>query len=177
MDPVGSPTLPLSVPSSCFHSTPSLRSRTVRSAGFSLVELVMAIGIVSFAFVSLFALLPVGLTTFRQTMDTSIGSQIVQRIVNEAQQTDYPTLINTTSYDRYFDDQGNEVQSIDSSIYTVEVTVTAPTSLPNTSTPDSTSLATVMVKLANDPGHHPAPFDPGSKVPFSVYTAVIAKNQ
>jgi uncharacterized protein (TIGR02598 family) len=154
-----------------------LRPRAGRTAGFSLVELVMAIGIVSFAFVSLFALLPVGLTTFRHTMDTSIGSQIVQRIINEAQQTDYPTLINTTSNDRYFDDQGNEVQSIDSSIYTVEVTVTAPTALPNSSMPDSTSLATVVVKLANDPGHHPAPFDSGSKVSYSTFTAVIAKNQ
>jgi uncharacterized protein (TIGR02598 family) len=137
----------------------------------------MAIGIVSFAFMALFALVPAGLTTFRHTMDTTIGSQIVHRVINEAQQTDYPTLISTSTNERYFDDQGNEVQSVEDSIYVVEVTVTAPTALPNTSTPDSTSLATVVVKLANDPGHHPSPFDPASRVSYSVNSAVIAKNQ
>ncbi len=153
------------------------RSRTSHRSGFSLVELVLAIGIVSFAFVSLFALLPAGLTTFRQTMDTTIGSQIVHRIINEAQQTDYPTLVATPTLDRYFDDQGNEVDSLDNSIYTVEVSVTAPTSLPNTSTPDSTSLATVIVKLANNPAHKVSPFETASPNSYSVYSAVIAKNQ
>lgn len=157
--------------------TPLKRSRTAHHSGFSLVELVLAIGIVSFAFVSLFALLPAGLTTFRKTMDTTIGSQIVHRIINEAQQTDYTTLINTPTLDRYFDDQGNEVNSLDNSIYTVEVSITAPTPLPNTSTPDSTSLATVIVKFANNPAHKATPFDVAGPNSYSVYSAVIAKNQ
>ena len=134
-------------------------SRASQRSGFSLVELVLAIGIVSFAFLALFALVPAGLTTFRQTMNTTIGSQIVHRIINEAQQTDYPALISAPLSERYFDDQGNEVQTIENSVYTAQVTVTAPTTLPNTSTPDSTSLATVVVKLASNPGHHPSPFD------------------
>jgi uncharacterized protein (TIGR02598 family) len=155
----------------------SMRCRQPRPAGFSLIELVLAIGIVSFAFVSLLALLPAGVTIFRDTMDTTIGSQIVHRVINEQQQTDYPTLVAAPTTERYFDDQGNEVESLDDSIYTVEITVTAPTSLPNTSTPDSTSLATVTVKLANNPGHNPAPFDGASRIPCTVYSALIAKNQ
>ena len=156
---------------------PPARFRAVRRTGFSLVELVLAIGIVSFAFLSLFALLPAGLTIFRQSMDTTIGSQIVHRIINEAQQTDYPTLIAVPASERYFDDQGNEVETIADSIYTVEITVTAPTTLPNASTPDSTSLATMVVKFANNPGHRSAPFDAGNPIPYAVYTALIAKNQ
>jgi len=151
-------------------------SRFRRARGFSLIEVALSIGVVSFAFVSLFALLPAGLTTFRQTVDTMVTSQVVGRIINEAQQTDYPDLIANPTTDRYFDDQGNEVAPADST-YTAEVTVLAPTSLPNTATPDSTSLATVTVKVANNPGHNPAPFGSGSRIPYTVHSALIAKNQ
>lgn len=149
-----------------------------RAAGFSLVEVVLSIGIVAFAFVAIFGLLPAGLTTFRQAVDNSLGSQIVQRLVNEAQQTDYPTLIAApTGPLRYFDDQGNEVTSIQDSIYTAEITVLAPTTLPNTSTPATQSLATVTVKLAHNPARNPSPFAAASKIRFSTHTALIAKNQ
>ncbi len=148
-----------------------------KRSGFSLVELVLAIGIVSFAFVTLFSMVPIGMSVFRQAMDTTVGSQIVHRVINEAQQTDYPTLIAAPTTERYFDDQGNEVQSIADSIYTVDVTVTAPTAMPNASTPDSTSLATVVVRLANNPGHRAAPFDPASPLAYTTYSALIAKNQ
>jgi uncharacterized protein (TIGR02598 family) len=101
------------------------------SAGFSLVEVTVSIGIVAFAFVALFGLIPTGLTTFRQAMDSSIGSQIAQRVISDVQQTDFDVLIdeaNLPNYPaappadytfraprisapafRYFDDQGTEV--------------------------------------------------------------------
>lgn len=149
----------------------------MQTAAFSLVEVVLAIGIISFAFVAVFGLLPVGLHSFRQSIDNSLGSQIVQRLINEAQQTDYPALIATTSSLRYFDDQGREVPALKDSIYTAEVSVVAPTTLPNTTSPPTESLATVIVKLANNPGHRAAPFAAGSKVPYSTFCALIAKNQ
>jgi uncharacterized protein (TIGR02598 family) len=156
---------------------PGLKVQRLRTKAFSLVEVVLAIGVVAFAFLAMFGLLPVGMTTFRQAVDTTIGSQIVLRIINEAQQTDYPTLIANPTSQRYFDDQGNEVASLNNSIYTAEITISAPTSLPNTSTPDSTSLATVSVKFGNNPGHSPTPFDAASKIPYAVYSALIARNQ
>lgn len=61
--------------------------------GFSLVEVTLAIGIVAFAFVALFALIPVGLNTFRLAMDTSVGAQIAQRIISDAQQSDFDALV------------------------------------------------------------------------------------
>ena len=153
--------------------------RNLRSnpAAFTLVEVVLAIGIIAFAFVGLLALMPVGLTNFRHAIDISVGSQIIQRLVDEAQQTDYTTLVSTPVARRYFDDQGNEVTDIGTSIYTVEVSVIAPTTLPNTSTPATESLATVTLKIANNPGHNNAPFDSTTKTPYSTYTALIARNQ
>lgn len=148
-----------------------------QAAGFSLVEVVLCIGIVAFAFLAIFGLLPVGLTTFRQGIDNTLGSQIVQRLVSEAQQTDYPTLIATAAYQRYFDEQGNEVISSKDYIYAAEISVIAPTTLPNTSTPATDSLATVTIKLASNPAHLPSPFASTSKVPYTTHTALIARNQ
>ena len=98
-----------------------------RPGGFSLVEVTLAIGIVAFAFVALFALLPVGMTTFKQAMDTSVTAQIAQRIAGELQVADYnavltdckPQILNLKANPddqhgvlprRFFDDQGNEIQ-------------------------------------------------------------------
>lgn len=85
--------------------------------GFSLVEVAIAIGIVSFAFVGLFALLPVGMGISREAMETSISTQIAQRIVSDLTETEFETLIaNPVSGNyyvlplRYFDDQGTEVR-------------------------------------------------------------------
>lgn len=158
--------------------SPSLQT-PARCAAFSLVEVVLAIGIVAFAFVAIFSLVPVGLGTFRDAMNNSIGSQIVQRLVNEAQQTDYPTLtaVANAKTTRYFDDQGNEQTVIADSIYTVEVTVVPKTNIPNTSTANSESLATVTIKLANNPGHTADPFAPNTTVRYTTHTALIAKNQ
>ena len=48
--------------------------------GFSLVEVVIAVGVAAFALVALLGLLPSGLKTFKSTMNTAVGSQIAQRV-------------------------------------------------------------------------------------------------
>ena len=99
---------------------------------FNLIEVTIALGIVAFAFVGLFALLPNGMQTFRRSMELSVCTQIAQRVINDAQQTDFSTLIdekNLPPYSdaiaaltfraplvsapgyRYFDDQGDEIRS------------------------------------------------------------------
>jgi uncharacterized protein (TIGR02598 family) len=105
-----------------------------RRSGFSLVEVVLAVGVISFAFVAILGLLPAGLSQFRQAMDNSIASQIAQRIIMDAQQSDFDVLTDTAHrqassvdpfraktysssdaskstplYIRYFDEQGNEI--------------------------------------------------------------------
>ena len=111
--------------------TPTMSPSPVRRrAGFSLVEIVLAVGVVSFAFVAILGLIPAGLTQFRQAIDTTVCAQIAQRVIGDAQQADYDTLIdrtglpaNPTDWDdftfvapkvvapefRYFDERGVEV--------------------------------------------------------------------
>jgi len=98
-----------------------------RQTGFSLVEVVLAVGVISFAFVAIMGLLPAGLTQFRQAMDNSVGAQISQRVILECQQTDFDTLVNPNALAtppafaqvtinartvRYFDEQGNEITPV-----------------------------------------------------------------
>src|SRR4051812_20602905 len=105
-----------------------LPRRRSSTAGFTLVEVALAIGIVAFAFVALLALLPAGQNAFRQSIDVAVCGQIAQRIINEAQMSDFQTLIDAKKIGggssenftfraptvqkpgfRYFDDQGREV--------------------------------------------------------------------
>ena len=163
-------------------TVPSPSGRKASSAGFSLIEVVMAIGIVAFAYIALFGLLPSGMSMFSKATDNSIGSQILQRVVGDAQQADFTALVNgggglekrQPGY-RYFDYQGIEVPSMHGSIYTAEVTVVPTTELPNASTPPSTNLATVRVRLANNPNENPAPFEPSLKLRIRTHTALVAR--
>ena len=58
-------------------------------AAFSLIEVTLAIGIIAFAFVALFGLLPTGLQTFRAAIDTSNETWILQSINSMVQTTDF----------------------------------------------------------------------------------------
>lgn len=96
------------------------------------MEVVLAVGVVAFAFVAILGLIPAGMTQFRQAIDTSVCAQIGQRVIMDAQQSDFDVLIDRehlqTASDgqgkdfytfrgptvanpafRYFDEQGNEV--------------------------------------------------------------------
>lgn len=150
------------------HSVPRSLARLRQRAAFSLVEVTIAIGIVSFAFVSVLGLIPTGLTTFRRAMDVSIGSQIAQRVINEAQQTDFNVLTSGShSAPRYFDDQGTEVRPANSAslsaserariIYWVNTQVQAATSIPYTTGTAqlNENLATVTIQVVNNPGNVP----------------------
>lgn len=63
--------------------------RTSQQAGFSLVEITLAIGIIAFAFVALFGLLPSGLAVFRQSIDAANEMWIMQELNTMIQVTDW----------------------------------------------------------------------------------------
>lgn len=146
----------------CLHPT--------RRKGFSLVEVVLAIGVVAFAFVAILGLLPAGLGISRQAMEASVGSQIAQRVIHDAQQSDFSELLkdaggktitgtNQTGRkaERYFDDQGEELPATrrSSAIYHVNTRITAATAMPKTGTSnlDNRHLAVVTVQVATNPGN------------------------
>lgn len=151
--------------------------RDLSREGFSLVEVVLAIGVVAFAFLAIFGMLPTGLGISRQAMDASVGAQIAQRIINDAQQSDFAELLkdaggktiagtNQTGRkaERYFDDQGGELPAASKrlAIYHVNTRVTPATAMPKTGTSngDNVHLAAVTVQVANNPGNRELALSP-----------------
>lgn len=137
--------------------------------GFSMVEVTLALGVVTFAMVSTMGLFSAGLGLFRHAIDTSIQSQITQCVMGSVRQTDFSRL---AAMKLYFDDQGKEVTdntaiSNKKYLYMADLSVQNPTQLPSSiSNTTSTNLATVKVTITTVS-------NPAS--PFQ-YSTVIASN-
>lgn len=144
--------------------------------GFTLIEITFALGVISVAFVGLLGLLPLGMQTFRSAVDTSIRTQIAQRVVSDAMQTGFTNLVSTPPSDRFFDDQGNEV-SQSPSLYHVRVRVSPSTDLPSQSTSETNAdLATVQVRIAPNPRHLADPYSDSKTLVFET-AAFVARNE
>ncbi len=135
-------------------------------------------GIMGFAFVSILGLMPVGLTSFRETKNVSVASLIAQQIFGEVQSTTFAELIGptqpgnswqlpppgsqtTATTSRCFNEQGQEVSPTDptaqaSVVYRVNVRVAASTPYVqngvNTPTQNA-ALANVAIQVAYNPGN------------------------
>ncbi len=168
------------------HSGHRFPGKRLRLAAFSLVEVTLAIGIVAFAFVSVFGLIPIGLNTFREAMTDSVGLQITQRVLNEMQQTDFNLLTTgATAPLRYFDDQGNEVATTAEAVYQVKTRISPVTALPSSTgaAPDNDNIATVTVQVVSNPGNRAIQSDAATALwndtTFSIatYSGFVARNQ
>jgi hypothetical protein len=63
-----------------------------RAGGFSFVEVVIALGVVAFAFVALFGMLPVGLNAFNNSIDATIETQIAESVMSQLKQARFSQL-------------------------------------------------------------------------------------
>ncbi|HSI85540.1 MAG: hypothetical protein ACAI35_01465 [Candidatus Methylacidiphilales bacterium] len=81
-------------------------SRSRGTAGFSLVEVIMALGVMSFAMMGMLGLLSVGLTNFQKSMDLTVRAQITQDLTFMLQRTPFTDLASSSSLARYYDDEG-----------------------------------------------------------------------
>ena len=93
---------------------PCLKRRL--ETGFSLVEVTLSIGIIAVAFVALLGLLPVGMSTFRSSIDASNEMWIMQSFNSMVLTTDYAS-VPELSYEKaphviyYFDEEGRRVDT------------------------------------------------------------------
>jgi uncharacterized protein (TIGR02598 family) len=143
-------------------SAPTLMKKPHRKrvAAFSLVETTLAIGVVAFALVAMLGLMPVGLTSFREAMDASTSSRIIQRVSAELRQG---TSVVAQQPILYFDEQGDETtanaQDGKKALYHVNTLVQTATSLPGGA---SSSLNTVTVEIVKNPRSEAVPRDPST---------------
>ena len=87
-------------------------ARKPRVAAFNMIEVTLSIGIIAFAFLATFGLIPSGLGPFRRAMDTSVGAQIGQRVLNDAAQTDFSERIKDASGTTIDTGSGNANHSV-----------------------------------------------------------------
>jgi uncharacterized protein (TIGR02598 family) len=172
-------------------------------AGFSLAEVVIAMGVVSFAFVGVLGLIPAGFGVFRQAMDHSVGAQIAQRVIADVQQAEFGAVIGEGADEafsmaqRYFDEQGEERPGPGGAVYQVKTRVWRSTVVPGEGAGQAgvnPDLATITVQVACNPsgrklaeasaetaqrllwnGSYEGASEQEGRVPVAFYSAQVAR--
>lgn len=96
---------------------------------FSLIEVVLALGIISFALVSIMGVTCVGFKSFQQAISTTVETQIVQGLANQLQQTKYTSLSVAGNTNYYFNYEGGPTNS-SGAVFTVAVSTPTNVALP-----------------------------------------------
>jgi uncharacterized protein (TIGR02598 family) len=109
------------------HSKPSPRS------AFSLVEVVLALGVTSFSLTIILGLLPVSLAAFTNAKRDSIRANILQDVAANASLTPYASMSTLNSQVWYYDNQSQKLTSSSTAIYSATMTVSPPSPLPGQS--------------------------------------------
>jgi uncharacterized protein (TIGR02598 family) len=86
-------------------TTPPFISFGRRSRAFSLVEVVIAIGIISFAMIALLGLLGSSLSTSKHARNDTVLASLAQRVLSETM-TNTATALSTLSATEYFTEDG-----------------------------------------------------------------------
>jgi uncharacterized protein (TIGR02598 family) len=167
------------------------RSNRFFKAGFSLVEVVLAVGIMALGVVTILGLLPHGLEVSRQTANEQAESRIIDSIVGELQAMDWVTL-NTqakavTSKEYLYDDQGLSLEGLSDSEVSASLSYVARVDIPDLDVYLPTNavagaknynLRRVVIDVAATPlkdffDRNPLP----ASVPVRTFTQLIARTR
>lgn len=106
------------------------KAKTIKilEKGFTLVETVLALGIVATVMVTLMALLPTGMDIMKEAGTNTVGARIANQLVSEIQLSDYEKIQQYNGKEYYFDDMGtqltkNDQESKNRRIYTAKIEV------------------------------------------------------
>ncbi len=130
-----------------------------RSRGFSLVETVIALGIMGLAVTALLGLLPHGMEMSKKAANAGAESRILDTLRSELGNFSFSGLSSLNRKRLAFDEEGMLLQTSDSAVrisYVVEVTSAAsgvkPVALPGASSPEP-FLRNFVVKIAPSPNN------------------------
>ncbi len=132
-------------------TSPKLKAgfRNLRGSGFSLVELCIAMGIMTVALVPMLGLMANGLVRVGSNIDNVQAVNICQQVFVAAQQQSFYQLSTGGNYQTYFTASGDSVPAGSSNIvYTAAVTCTN-SAVTGTVTPP---LVTLSIKIYRTPG-------------------------
>ena len=124
------------------------KTQSQPAAAFTLVELALALGIVSFAMVSIFGLVPIGLQASRDSSDQIARTNITKQIASEAQLTDFDKLADLTKSPYYFDADGVRCAKAESR-YSASASLRTSTDIPGTGSEKWNSVALIELEITS----------------------------
>jgi len=68
-----------------------------KRSAFSMIEVVLSMGIMAFAITSIFALLPIGMTLSKEAQESSILADIVSGVASDLSHTNFSAIVDTTT--------------------------------------------------------------------------------
>ncbi len=104
--------------------------RIDRCLGFSLIEITVALGIISFAAITLLGLIPLGLQATRDSQERMASAELSRAAVGITQQTSLSALTEGTEESAYYDRELIEVGSGDDWFYQVDYRIDNSATLP-----------------------------------------------
>ncbi len=124
---------------------PSLRMAT---HAFTLVEVVLALGVASFALLSMMGLLTVGLADFHDAMNASTETQIAQQLASQIELSDFSVASNQAAGTYYFTDEGLATNAA-GAVYSATVSAPAKLYVPGEpANSSSTNTLTFLISIS-----------------------------
>ena len=120
--------------------------------GFTLIETVLAIGIVATVLIALLGLLPTGSEILSEAGRGTVGARVAQQLIGEVQLAEYDDIDQFNNKTHYYNDMGTEVPQADPTrVYTALIEVESGNpEIPGAK--ESDYLRRVIIKVSNNPG-------------------------
>jgi len=118
-------------------------SPTPASRAFSLVEVALALGIISVALVALLGMVPIGLNTFRESLEDTVQADILRKLSAQFQEAPFKSLSNLAAM-QYYNEEGVPTNEA-AGLLGVKYDVSANTALLEASSYNNSHLKTVQV--------------------------------
>jgi uncharacterized protein (TIGR02598 family) len=153
-------------------------SPSASNAGFSLVEVALAVAIAALAIITLLGLLPQGLEMSRKTSLLTNNSSILEQIVRNLENMQWTDLQAQTNglVTKYYTEQGLEVAADSKEIsYVAQLDYSNQASLPQTETTQP-YLCRVVIRVASSSSPN-FTFGTDNRVSYVIFNHLIAKSR
>jgi uncharacterized protein (TIGR02598 family) len=113
---------------------------------FTLVDVVLALAVVSFGMISMLGLLTAGLQTFHDAINATTEAEITQQLANQLQLASYANLTTNGASTNYFTQEG-VLTNATSYVYEATVSPPAKLTVPGGSTSYPTNTLTFIISV------------------------------